>query len=308
MSLHFEYICVDKKNKMGTTLSGTQIKTTYVGILKATDNAAISGTLKTITDGAGNDTALSVSSSQVKVTNLLIDSPASSSGDEVLVRDSSTGLIGKRRFPGFRSVTTTVGSGTSTNGGSSAIAVTIADSSGNSGSASFQTGQNMTIRATGGTLNFKYDTRDVTKVTSTTGLTATSEAGTTVFLDWATLNGGTLTLPEASEGRFIRINVDVGHTTACNINAASGDYFYGGIIAVSTTDNKTAVQSVPRATAAASVASYNQITLDENDATLGGAEGSYLDLTCYDSAGWHVHGYLIGAATTPSSIAAINGQ
>ena len=65
---------------------------------------------------------------------------------------------------------------------------------------------------------------------------------------------------------------------------------------------------MPRATAAASVASYNQITLDENDATLGGAEGSYLDLTCYDSAGWHVHGYLIGAATPPSSIAAINGQ
>ena len=293
---------------MGTSLSGTQIKTSYVGILKTTDNAAASGSLKVVTDGAGNDTALSVSTAQVKVTNLLINSPATSTSDQILVRDSSTGLIGTRTLPNLRTVQMTTGSGSTTNGAGSSIPITITDSGGHNSTTSFQSKQNMTIRATSGTLNFKYDTRDVTKVTSNTTLTATSEAGTTVFLDCATLNGGTLTLPEASEGRFIRINVDVGHTTACNINAATGDYFYGGIIAVSTTDNKTAVQSEARATAAASVASYNQITLDENDATLGGAEGSYLDLTCYDDAGWHVHGYLIGAATTPSSIAAINGQ
>ena len=293
---------------MGTTLSGTQIKNTYVGILKATDNAAISSSLKTITDGSGNDTALSVSTSQVKVTNLLIDSPGNSSADEVLVRDSSTGLIGKRRFPNFKSVNVTIGTGTTTNGAGSAVPVTITDSASNATAVNFQTGANVTLRAGSGTLTFKSDARDVTKVTTTTALSDTTESGTTVFLDCATLNGGTLTLPEAAEGRFIRINVDVGHTTACNINAKSGDYFYGAIIAVSTTDNKTAVQSVPRATAAGSVSSHNQITLDENDSTLGGAEGSYLDLTCYDAAGWYVHGYLIGAATTPSSIAAINGQ
>ena len=70
---------------MGTSLSGTQIKTSYVGILKTTDNAAASSSLKVVTDGAGNDTALSVSTAQVKVTNLLINSPATSTSDQILV-------------------------------------------------------------------------------------------------------------------------------------------------------------------------------------------------------------------------------
>jgi len=293
---------------MGTTLSGTQIKNSYVGILKATDNAAIGSSLKTVTDGAGNDTALSISSSQVKVTNLLIDSPASSSGDEVLVRDASTGLIGKRRFPGFRSVTTTVGSGTTTNGGGSAINVTIADSGGNSGNAGFQTGQNLTIRSTGGVLTFKSDTRDVTKVTATSTLNASSESGTTVMLDCATLAGGTLTLPTASEGRFVRILVDVGSNTACHINAATGDYFYGSVMHISTTADKSAAQIVTRSSAAAAPTNFNQLTIQQNNNNFGGAEGSYLDLTCYDGAAWHVTGYLVGNATNPTGVIVINPQ
>ena len=36
------------------TLSGTVIKNTYQGLLKTSDSAAISGTLKTIQDGSGN--------------------------------------------------------------------------------------------------------------------------------------------------------------------------------------------------------------------------------------------------------------
>ena len=166
----------------------------------------------------------------------------------------------------------------------------------------------LTNNSNGGTITHKYDTRDVTKVTSTVGLSSATEAGTTVFLDCATLSGGTLTLPVASEGRFVRIYVDVGSNTACNINAASADYFYGAITHVSTTDNKVSVQRVLRATAAAAVSTHNQITLDQDSNNIGGAAGSCLELTCYDDAGWFVTGTLIGNSTTPTSIAAINGQ
>ena len=293
---------------MGTSLSGTQIKTSYVGILKTTDNGNASGSLKVITDGQGTDTALSVSTSQVKVTNLLIDSPARSTSDEILVRDSATGLISTRVLPNLKTVQLTGSSGSTTNGNGTAIGITVTDSSGHASTVNLQSGQNITIRSNGGTITHKYDTRDVTKVTSTVGLSSATEAGTTVFLDCATLSGGTLTLPVASEGRFVRIYVDVGSNTACNINAASADYFYGAITHVSTTDNKVSVQRVLRATAAAAVSTHNQITLDQDSNNIGGAAGSCLELTCYDDAGWFVTGTLIGNSTTPTSIAAINGQ
>ena len=55
------------------SLSGTQIKNTYIGLLKTTANDAITGSLKRITDGAGASSALQLSSSQVKADSLLIE-------------------------------------------------------------------------------------------------------------------------------------------------------------------------------------------------------------------------------------------
>ena len=293
---------------MGTSLSGTQIKNSYVGILKASDNAAISGSLKTITDGQGNDTALSVSTAQVKVTNLLIDSPATSTSDQILVRDSSTGLISTRTLPNLKTVQISTSTGTTTNGGGSAIGVTVTDSGGHASTANFQTGQNMTIRSGGDQMTLKYDNRTTVNVTAAKTISASTEAGATVFLDCASLNGDTLTLPTAVAGRFLRILVDVGSNTACNINAGTGDYFYGAITHVSTTGNKTGVQTVTRATASGAVSTHNQLTLDQNSDNLGGAVGSFLELTCYDDAGWHVSGKLIGTSTNPTGILVINGQ
>jgi hypothetical protein len=293
---------------MGTSLSGTQIKTTYVGILKTTDNAAASGSLKVVTDGAGNDTALSVSTAQVKVTNLLIDSPATSTSDQILVRDASTGLISTRTLPNLKTVQVSTSSGTTTNGTGTAIGVTITDSAGHASTANFQTGANMTIRSSGAQMTLKYDTRKTLNVTTTSSVSATTDSGATVFLDCATLAGGTLTLPAASAGRFLRILVDVGSNTPCNINAASGDYFYGAITHISTSSNKTGVQTVTRATASAAVSTFNQLTLDQDSDNLGGAVGSFLELTCYDDAGWHVSGKLVGNSTNPTGILVINGQ
>jgi hypothetical protein len=46
---------------MGTTLTGTTPATTYDSLIKVTDNGPISGTLKKLTDGLGNDSSLSLS-------------------------------------------------------------------------------------------------------------------------------------------------------------------------------------------------------------------------------------------------------
>lgn len=50
---------------MGTSLNGLTPASTYQGLLKTTDNTAISSTVKRVTDGAGNDTGLLLSNQSV---------------------------------------------------------------------------------------------------------------------------------------------------------------------------------------------------------------------------------------------------
>lgn len=59
---------------MGTSLNGLTPGATYSGLLKTTDNAAISGTAKVLTDGAGNDLPVEVSTSGVNFTGTLSQS------------------------------------------------------------------------------------------------------------------------------------------------------------------------------------------------------------------------------------------
>jgi hypothetical protein len=52
---------------MGTTLTGTTIKTTYDSLIKVTDNGPLSGTAKFLSDGLGNDSVLALSTSRVTI-------------------------------------------------------------------------------------------------------------------------------------------------------------------------------------------------------------------------------------------------
>ena len=59
---------------MGTTLTGTTIKTTYDGLIKVTDNGPIGAVEKTLTDGLGNDSALKLGTAGIQVTGTIKDS------------------------------------------------------------------------------------------------------------------------------------------------------------------------------------------------------------------------------------------
>lgn len=52
---------------MGTSLSGLTPANTYTGLLKFGDNSAISSSLKVISDGAGNDTMLELSTTALQI-------------------------------------------------------------------------------------------------------------------------------------------------------------------------------------------------------------------------------------------------
>ncbi|QDP51206.1 MAG: putative tail fiber protein [Prokaryotic dsDNA virus sp.] len=81
---------------MGTTLTGKNISASYLGLLKSTDNLAISSSAKTITDGAGNDLPIKLSTAQFLVSDGSSSAPTigfSSDTDTGLYRTGS-GVLG----------------------------------------------------------------------------------------------------------------------------------------------------------------------------------------------------------------------
>ena len=52
---------------MGTSLTGLTPATTYDALIKVGDNGPLSGTLKTLSDGLGNDSALSLSTGAASI-------------------------------------------------------------------------------------------------------------------------------------------------------------------------------------------------------------------------------------------------
>ena len=52
---------------MGTSLTGNNISQSYLGLLKSTDSQALGSTAKRLTDGAGNDTPLYLSTSRLGI-------------------------------------------------------------------------------------------------------------------------------------------------------------------------------------------------------------------------------------------------
>ena len=84
---------------MGTTLAGTQIRNTYQGILKTSNNTAVGGTLRVISDGEGNESALSLSSTEVKVNALSIENVSSNESlTKMLMWNDSTKNIERRDY------------------------------------------------------------------------------------------------------------------------------------------------------------------------------------------------------------------
>lgn len=62
---------------MGTTLTGTTPQDTYDSLIKVTDNGPLSGTLKKLTDGLGNDSSLSLSTTAASLSGTLAVTGAS---------------------------------------------------------------------------------------------------------------------------------------------------------------------------------------------------------------------------------------
>jgi len=75
------------------TLTGNSVGSSYLGLLKTTDNAAIDGNLKNMTDGAGNATPLSMSNAYVQLQAPTIELIESTGGTNLITIDSTQTLF-----------------------------------------------------------------------------------------------------------------------------------------------------------------------------------------------------------------------
>jgi hypothetical protein len=78
---------------MGTTLTGTTPQDTYDSLIKVTDNGPLSGTLKALSDGLGNDSSLSLSTTAASIAGTLAVSDALTIGASKALNWGARGAI-----------------------------------------------------------------------------------------------------------------------------------------------------------------------------------------------------------------------
>ena len=79
---------------MGTTLTGTTPQDTYDSLIKVTDNGPLSGTLKALSDGLGNDSTLSLSTTAASIAGTLAVAGAATFDTTTLVVDATNNRVG----------------------------------------------------------------------------------------------------------------------------------------------------------------------------------------------------------------------
>jgi len=83
---------------MGTTLTGTTPQDTYDSLIKVTDNGPLTGSLKKLTDGLGNDSSLSLSTAAASLSGTLAVTGAATLSSTLAVSGDTTlsGASGNR--------------------------------------------------------------------------------------------------------------------------------------------------------------------------------------------------------------------
>lgn len=99
---------------MGTPLTGSSVASTYTGLLKNSDNSTVGASLKAISDGSGNDSALQVSNAAVNTTG---DFSVATNKLTVASASGNTAIAGTLAVTGATNLSSLITSGAATIGG-----------------------------------------------------------------------------------------------------------------------------------------------------------------------------------------------
>ena len=271
------------------TLAGTRVKDTYQGMLKTSDAAALTTSLKVIEDGVGNSSALSLSTTAVKAATLEIETVTSgSSSSNALVWNATSKAVEYRAFPSNETVTTTLS-------GSASPSITIAAADASSTTVTFAATDGLGYSRSGNTITIGRGDEVINEISGSTALTA-SDSGNTYYV---TNLSGTLniTLPSAAPGVNFKIILKKILGGEVHILPATGDYLYGkGVVTSNTATGQSRVQTLAENTNEATM------TLDPDDSNSGGNTGDVIELVAVDATNWLVNASLTTSSSTVGAL------
>ena len=217
---------------MGTPLTGSSVASTYTGLLKNSDNSTVGASLKAISDGSGNDSALQVSNAAVNTTG---DFSVATNKLTVASASGNTAVAGTLAVTGATNLSSLATSGAATIGGALNVtgATTLTGNLTVPGNLAV-TGTSTLTGATGVTGNFAVNTNKFTVaaasgntvIAGTLGVTGAATVGTTLMVTGAT----TLGTVGASTANISTLNVS-GLTTVAELDNL-GDADVGGTLDV----------------------------------------------------------------------------
>lgn len=280
------------------TLTGAQIKDTYTGLIKTTDNAGITGSLKRITDGAGASTGIQLSSAKLRADALEINTVVeNNSRTKLLNWDASDGVVG---FYSFSSADPAVSASISsddvtiTTGTNDANTFTLISGTNVTMSLS---GTDVTISATGGLDNLFASS--IGGPTNTTTTLDSTTAGKTFALAGAGASTHTINLPTAVAGLSYEFKILSSTTlTTYVIKAASGDVLDGAIAltnqGVRGNQSDGSDTRLPYTLISQSESADDTITLGPG-VTSGNGKGSYVRCIAQNADRWLIEGHVFNS-------------
>lgn len=202
---------------MGTPLTGSSVASTYTALLKTTDNVVLSGSLRTISDGGGNDSALQISSAGVASTGTLAVTGATSLS--TLTTSGNTVIGGTLNVTGATTLTGNLSvPGTLSSGGNFSVNTNKFFVDATSGNASVLG----TLGVTGATSLSSLSTSGAATVGTTLGVIGNFEVGAAKFTV-AAASGNTVVAGTLDVAGNTAITGDLSVNGNTTIGNASGD-------------------------------------------------------------------------------------
>jgi len=275
---------------MGTPLTGSSVASTYTGLLKNSDNSTVGASLKAISDGSGNDSALQVSNAAVNTTG---DFSVATNKLTVASASGNTAVAGTLAVTGATNLSSLITSGAATIGGALNVtgATTLTGNLTVPGNLAV-TGTSTLTGATGVTGNFAVNTNKFTVaaasgdtvIDGTLGVTGTVTAsgnlsasgilgGNTLSINGnSSMTGnlnvlGNTTLGNAGTDTLI-LNSD--NITVPNLSTVTVDLASDNVLIKDATDNKVRLVTASSLGISASNAPQVKQTLYQ-DSTAGGS-------------------------------------
>lgn len=174
---------------MGTPLTGSTVASTYTGLLKTTDNATLTASLKSLSDGSGNDSALQVST---VASNINGDFSVATSRFTVASASGNTAVAGTLAVTGATSLSSLTTSGNATIGGTLGITggLTIPGTLSVTGASTLTgaVGMGSTLNVTGASTLASVGVTGAATVGTTLGVTGLSTLGSLAVTGASTLD------------------------------------------------------------------------------------------------------------------------